>query len=104
MADLVLDASLASAWCFPDEQTVYTNGVLQAVSSSMEAFAPRLCAYEVRNSVLMGLPAAVSARLTPKGFWIPCTISTSTSLIRCSMRLFSNYRQVAVARCTPPRI
>ena len=55
MADLVIDASLASAWCFPDERTDYTNGVLHAVSSSMEAFAPRLWAYEVRNSVLMGL-------------------------------------------------
>lgn len=55
MADLVIDASVASAWCFPDEQTVYTDGVLQAVSNSLEAYAPRLWAYEVRNSVLMGL-------------------------------------------------
>ena len=55
MANLVLDASLASAWCFPDEQTDYTNGVLQAISSSLEAFAPRLWAYEIRNSVLMGV-------------------------------------------------
>lgn len=55
MADLIIDASLASAWCFPDERTGYSNGVLQAVSSSLEAFAPRLWAYEVRNSVLMGL-------------------------------------------------
>jgi hypothetical protein len=44
MADLVIDASLASAWCFPDERTDYTNGVLQAVSSSLESFAPRLWA------------------------------------------------------------
>jgi predicted nucleic acid-binding protein len=55
MADLVIDASLASAWCFPDERTEYTNGVLQAVSNSLEAFAPRLWAYEIRNSILMGL-------------------------------------------------
>jgi predicted nucleic acid-binding protein len=55
MADLVIDASVASSWCFPDEQTDYTNSVLHAVSSSVEAFAPRLWAYEVRNSVLMGL-------------------------------------------------
>jgi hypothetical protein len=45
MADLVIDASLASAWCFPDERTAYANGVLQAVSSSLEAFAPRLWAW-----------------------------------------------------------
>jgi len=55
MAALVIDASLSSAWCFPDERTGYTNAVLQAVSSSMEGIAPRLWAYEVRNSVLMGM-------------------------------------------------
>jgi predicted nucleic acid-binding protein len=55
MAALVIDASLAAAWCFPDERTGYTNSVLQLVSSSMEGTAPRLWAYEVRNSVLMGM-------------------------------------------------
>jgi predicted nucleic acid-binding protein len=55
MANLVVDASIASAWCFPDEHTEFTNGVLQAVSESLEAFAPSLWAYEVRNSILTGL-------------------------------------------------
>ncbi len=55
MANLVIDASLASAWCFPDEQTSFTNGTLRAISSSVEAFAPRLWAYEIRNSLLMGV-------------------------------------------------
>jgi predicted nucleic acid-binding protein len=56
MAALVIDASIASAWCFPDEQTNYTKAVLQAVSSSsVDAVAPRLWAYEIRNSVLMAL-------------------------------------------------
>lgn len=55
MADLVVDASLASAWCFPDEQREYANTVLRAVSSStVITIAPSLWAYEVRNSVLMG--------------------------------------------------
>ena len=54
MAALVVDASIAAAWCFPDERTDYANGVLLAVSA-VEAVAPRLWAYEVRNSVLMGL-------------------------------------------------
>jgi predicted nucleic acid-binding protein len=35
MAAVVIDASIASAWCFPDEQTDYTRAVLQAVSSSI---------------------------------------------------------------------
>lgn len=55
MADLVIDASLAAAWCFPDERTDYANDVLQAISDSLEAVAPRLWAYEIRNSILMGL-------------------------------------------------
>src|SRR5712671_1264135 len=56
MAAVVIDASIASAWCFPDEQTDYTRAVFQAVSSSaVDTVAPRLWAYEIRNSVLMGL-------------------------------------------------
>jgi len=55
MAALVIDSSLAAAWCFPDERTDYTNAVLRVVSTPLEATAPRLWAYEVRNSILMGL-------------------------------------------------
>jgi predicted nucleic acid-binding protein len=55
MAVLVIDSSLAAAWCFPDERTDYTNAILQTISTPLEAVAPRLWAYEVRNSVLMGL-------------------------------------------------
>lgn len=56
MAAVVIDASIASAWCFPDEQTDYTRAVFQAVSSSaVDSVAPRLWAYEIRNSVLMGI-------------------------------------------------
>jgi predicted nucleic acid-binding protein len=56
MAAFVIDASIASAWCFPDEQTDYTKAVFRAVTSSTgDAVAPRLWAYEIRNSILMGL-------------------------------------------------
>lgn len=55
MAGFIIDSSLAAAWCFPDEGTEYTNGVLKLLSSSAEAIAPRLWAYEVRNTVLMGV-------------------------------------------------
>jgi predicted nucleic acid-binding protein len=56
MASVVIDASIACAWCFPDERTDYTNAVFQALSSSaVETVAPRLWAYEIRNSMLMGL-------------------------------------------------
>ena len=55
MAAFILDSSLAAAWCFTDEATSYTNTVLSAVSSLTEAAAPRLWAYEIRNTVLMGI-------------------------------------------------
>jgi predicted nucleic acid-binding protein len=68
MPRLVIDASLASAWCFPDEHTDYANGVLQAISDSSEAVAPRLWAYEIRNSILMGLRRGRIARSDAEEF------------------------------------
>jgi predicted nucleic acid-binding protein len=68
MPSLVIDASLAAAWCFPDEQTEYTNGVLRSVSDSLEAFAPRLWAYEIRNCILMGLRRGRIGTADAKGF------------------------------------
>ena len=56
MPTVVIDASVASAWCFPDEETDYTRAVLHAISSSVvDTIAPQLWAYEVRNSILMGI-------------------------------------------------
>jgi predicted nucleic acid-binding protein len=68
MPRLVIDASLAAAWCFPDERTDYANGVLQAVSDSSEGIAPRLWAYEVRNSILVGLRRGRIARTDAEEF------------------------------------
>ena len=55
MARLVIDASLAAAWCFPDEQTDYTNGVLRIVGQTIDPIAPGLWAYEIRNAILVGV-------------------------------------------------
>jgi predicted nucleic acid-binding protein len=55
MALFVLDASLAASWCFRDEATSYTEAVLSAVSALTEATAPQLWAYEIRNTVLVGV-------------------------------------------------
>ena len=55
MAAFVIDASMAASWCFPDERTAYTEAVLNTVSNSADALSPRLWAYELRNSVLMGM-------------------------------------------------
>jgi predicted nucleic acid-binding protein len=68
MASVIVDASVACAWCFPDEQTDYTREVLRAVAGSFEAIAPRLWAYEVRNSVLMGVRRGRIARAHAEKF------------------------------------
>ena len=54
MQSIVIDASIASAWCFPYEGTDYTRSVLNAITASaVEPIAPELWAYEIRNSVLI---------------------------------------------------
>jgi predicted nucleic acid-binding protein len=55
MPAFVIDASVASSWCFAEESTDYTNAILQILLGSTEAAAPSLWAYEIRNAVLMGL-------------------------------------------------
>lgn len=55
MADFVIDASVASTWCFKEELTDYADAVLEAVSGSLVAIAPRLLLYEIHNTTLMGL-------------------------------------------------
>lgn len=68
MADLVIDASLSAAWCFEDETTDYTEGVLTAVSETADAIAPRLWAYELRNSILMGVRRKCIERADAQAF------------------------------------
>ena len=41
MPALVIDSSLAAAWCFPDERTDYSNAILQAIFG-METFTQQL--------------------------------------------------------------
>lgn len=46
---------MAASWCFPDEKTDYTNGVLRMVDETIDLIAPTLWAYEIHNTVLVGL-------------------------------------------------
>src|SRR5436190_23614939 len=64
MTSLVIDASLAAAWCLPDEKTEYTNTVLRIVGETIDPIAPALWAYEIRNTVLMGMKRG---RITKEG-------------------------------------
>jgi predicted nucleic acid-binding protein len=51
---LVLDASVAVAWCFPDESTPFTEGVLDLLGSGTEAITAAIWPFEVANALLMG--------------------------------------------------
>ena len=49
----VLDASVTLAWCFPDESTAYTEGVLDLLAGGAESTTPALWPFEVANALLM---------------------------------------------------
>ena len=49
---LVIDASVAVAWCFADETTRFTERVLDLVSRAAEAFVPALWPFELANALL----------------------------------------------------
>jgi predicted nucleic acid-binding protein len=46
---------MAAAWCFPDERTAETQGLLQDLAGQAAALAPRLLAYEIRSVVVKGI-------------------------------------------------
>ncbi len=50
----VLDASVTVAWCFEDESTRFTEGVLDLLSAGAEALVPAMWPFEVANALLMG--------------------------------------------------
>ncbi len=54
MNRIVVDASVTLSWCFPDEQTASSMGVLDQLQAGAEAVVPAFWAVEVLNSLLVG--------------------------------------------------
>ncbi len=50
---LVIDSSVAIAWCFPDERDTYSQSVLDALASR-QAIVPDLWHLEVANTLIVG--------------------------------------------------
>lgn len=50
----VLDASVTLAWCFADESTKYSEGLLDRLASGVEALVPAIWPFEVANALLVG--------------------------------------------------
>jgi predicted nucleic acid-binding protein len=48
----VLDASVAVAWCFEDEATKFTEGILDLLTAGAEALVPSIWPLEVANALL----------------------------------------------------
>ena len=53
MNGIVIDASVALAWCFPDEASDYADSVLLALENET-AIIPAIWAVEVANALLVG--------------------------------------------------
>ena len=54
MNGIVVDASVTLSWCFPDEQTDVSMGVLDRLQSGEKALVPAFWAVEVLNTLLVG--------------------------------------------------
>ena len=54
MNRIVVDASVTLSWCFPDEQTDTSMGVLDRLKSGERALVPAFWAVEVLNTLLVG--------------------------------------------------
>ena len=50
---IVLDASVAVAWCFEDETTGFTEGILDLLSAGTEVLTPAIWPFEVANALLV---------------------------------------------------
>lgn len=53
MKEIVIDASVALAWCFPDERSVYAERVLEALEGRV-VLVPAIWALQVANGLLVG--------------------------------------------------
>jgi hypothetical protein len=50
---IVLDASVAVAWCFEDENSPFTEGVLDLLSAGTEVLTPAIWPFELANALLL---------------------------------------------------
>jgi len=50
---IVIDASVALAWCFPDEESDYADGVLVALENRA-TIVPAIWSTEITNALLVG--------------------------------------------------
>jgi predicted nucleic acid-binding protein len=54
LSGIVVDASIALSWCFPDEQTPLSIKILDMLKAGEPAVVPSFWCVEVLNTLLMG--------------------------------------------------
>ena len=54
MTQIVVDASIALSWCFPDEETEASIAVLERLSAGEQALVPSFWPLEILNTLLVG--------------------------------------------------
>jgi len=50
---MVLESSVAVAWCFEDESTAFTEGILDLLSAGAEVLIPAIWPFEIANALLV---------------------------------------------------
>jgi len=69
MATFVVDASVTLAWCFEDEATVWTDGLLDRLSAGDRIAVPAHWPTEVSNGLLMAFRRQRIPPNRPEMFW-----------------------------------
>lgn len=69
MATFVVDASVALAWCFEDEASAWTEGLLDRLRAGDRIAVPAHWPAEVSNGLLMGLRRHRIQPGRPQQFW-----------------------------------
>jgi predicted nucleic acid-binding protein len=69
MALFVVDASASLAWCFEDEATGWTDGLLQRLRNGDRIVVPAHWPTEISNGLLMGLRRKRIKPGRPEMFW-----------------------------------
>lgn len=69
MKRLVLDASVALSWCFEDQETKFSESVLEAVGHGAAPIAPPIWMYEVINVLAAARRKKIIDQATSTTFW-----------------------------------
>lgn len=97
--EFVLDCSITMAWCFEDENTEYSNSILEELNH-VKAIVPTIWSLEVANVLLLAKKNKRITEVQSSSFIdalsvLPITVDTTTS-IRAMHSIFSLASQLGL--------